>query len=278
MLLEVQDLSGGYGSGDIVKGVSCAADAGEILCLVGPNGCGKTTLFRLMLGHLTATGGSIRIDGQDALSLSPKALANLVAYIPQHHAPVFAYTVLDMVIMGRASHFSAFDAPKAVDRDAAFDALEKLNIAHFANRKYTALSGGQRQMVLIARAICQSAKMFIMDEPGASLDYANQQLLMEVVADLAARGYCIVMSTHSPEHPASIGHKVLLMKEGRVAAFGAPEAVITPEILEKVYDIEMDVATVQDRYSTAHTICLPVRPPKVTYKNNRKSMKENRYV
>lgn len=262
MLLEIENVRGGYGHGDIVKGVTCSADSGDILCLVGPNGCGKTTLFRLLLGSIPITGGSIRIDGRTTKDLSPKDLAKLIAYIPQYHTPIFSYTVLDVVIMGRASHFSAFDAPKSPDRDAAFAALEKVNALHLANRKYTALSGGQRQLILIARAICQSAKVFVMDEPAASLDYANHQLLMEVIVDLAEKGYCVVMSTHSPEHPASIASKVLLMREGCVAGFGTPQEVITPENMKAVYDIEMDIVTIQDRYGISRTICLPVKPLK----------------
>lgn len=259
MLLEIQDVRGGYGHGDIVKGVSCTADSGEILCLLGPNGCGKTTLFRLLLGTIPLTGGRICIDGQDTRNLSARELAGLIAYIPQYHNPIFAYTVLDVVIMGRASHFSAFDAPKSVDREVAFAALEKVNALHLANQKYTSLSGGQRQLILIARAICQAAKVFVMDEPGANLDYANHQLLMDVIVDLAQKGYCVVLSTHSPEHPASIGNKVLLMREGRVAGFGTPHQVITNENLEAVYGIEMDVVTVRDRYGAVRTICLPVK-------------------
>ena len=138
-------------------------------------------------------------------------------------------------------------------------ALEKLNAAHLANQKYTSLSGGQRQLILIARAICQAAKIFVLDEPAANLDYANHQLLMEVVVELAKKGYCVVMSTHSPEHPASIGTKVLLMGQGRAAAFGSPETVITPANLQRVYGIEIDVATISDRYGKKRTICLPVK-------------------
>ena len=258
MLLEVQDLSGGYGSGDIVRGVSCAADAGEILCLVGPNGCGKTTLFRLLMGILRRSGGSIRLDGQDTAELEPRELARLVAYIPQHHTPVFAYTVLDVVVMGRAPHYSAFQAPKEVDREATFGALERVHMALLANEKYTALSGGQRQLVIIARAICQAARLLVMDEPAANLDYANHRRLLDVAVELAARGYCVVMSTHAPEDPASIGSRVLMMREGRVAAFGTPQEVITPDNLERVYGIPMDVVTVTDRRGERRTICLPL--------------------
>ncbi len=261
MLLEIQDVSGGYGHGDVVKGVCCCADAGDILCLVGPNGCGKTTLFRLMLGSIGLSKGSIFIDGKDTGKMSPKERASVIAYIPQYHTPIFAYTVLDVVMMGRASHFSSFETPKEIDRQAAFDALEKVNALHLANRKYTTLSGGQRQLILIARAICQSAKIFVMDEPAANLDYANHQLLMDVITDLAKKGYCIVMSTHSPEHPASIGTKVLMMRNGQVAAFGSPEEVINSKNLEAVYGIEMDVITSRDRYGKKRTICLPVKNP-----------------
>lgn len=262
MLLEIQDVRGGYGHGDIVKGVSCAADGGEILCLLGPNGCGKTTLFRLLLGTIPLTGGRIRISGQDTQNLSARELAGLIAYIPQYHNPIFAYTVLDIVIMGRASHFSAFDTPKRIDREEAFAALEKVNAVDLANQKYTSLSGGQRQLVLIARAICQAAKIFVMDEPAANLDYANQQLLMDVIVGLARKGYCVILSTHSPEHPASVGSKVLLMREGLVEGFGTPAQVLTSENLESVYGIEMDVVTVQDRYGVSRTICLPVKAPR----------------
>ncbi len=261
MLLEIQDVYGGYGSADVVKGVSCHADAGDILCLVGPNGCGKTTLFRMMLGSLPVRRGSICIDGRDIRQMKPREMASLIAYIPQYHTPIFSYTVLDVVVMGRASHFSAFETPGDMDRQAAFSALEKVNILQLANRKYTTLSGGQRQLVLIARAICQSAKIFVMDEPAANLDYANHQLLMDVVTDLAKKGYCVVMSTHAPEHPASVGTRVLMMRAGQVSAFGTPDQVITPENLERVYDIEMDVVTAHDRYGAERTICLPVKKP-----------------
>lgn len=261
MLLQLQDVSGGYGKGDIVKHISCEAERGDILCLAGPNGCGKTTLFRLILGSLPLSGGRILIDGKDHSKLSPRELANQIAYIPQYHSPVFSYTVLEVVLMGRASHFSAFDTPRAVDRDAAFEALYKVNALDLASKKYTSLSGGQRQLALIARAICQSAKILVMDEPSASLDYANQQLLMDVITDLASNGYCIIMSTHSPEHPASAGTRVLMMKQGFSAAFGTPSEVITPENLQAVYGIEMDVITLKDRYGLSRTICLPVKPP-----------------
>ncbi|MCI8505969.1 MAG: ABC transporter ATP-binding protein [Lachnospiraceae bacterium] len=259
MLLEIKNLWGGYGSRDVVKGITCQADAGEVLCVLGPNGCGKTTLFRLLLGMISQSKGEIYLDGKAAGGLPPRKRARLAAYIPQNHTPVFAYTVLELVVMGRASHFSAVGAPRKKDRELAMEALEKLGAAHLADKPYSSLSGGQRQLALIARAICQSAKILIMDEPAANLDYANRQLLMDVALELAGKDYCIVMSTHSPENPFSVGHKVLMMKEGRLAAFGVPEEVITPKSLEDIYGIPMDVVSVKDRCGTKRTICLPVK-------------------
>ncbi|MBO5460416.1 MAG: ABC transporter ATP-binding protein [Ruminococcus sp.] len=258
MLLEVTDLRGGYDKNDICKGISCKLEKGEILSVLGPNGCGKTTFFRLLLGSLNTSGGKILINGKDSSLLTKKELAHQIAYIPQHHSPIFAYSVLEIVLMGRASHISSVSRPREQDLERAFAAMEMLHIEHLANHKYTALSGGQRQMVLIARAICQDAKIFIMDEPGASLDYANHQLLMEVIVELAKKGYGIIMSTHSPEHPFSIAHKVLLLNKGANVSFGPPQEAITSKILEQVYGIEMDIVHIPDRYGKIHTLCIPL--------------------
>ena len=258
MLLKISNLRGGYGGEDICRGINCHLEQGEILSVLGPNGCGKTTFFRLLLGSLPASSGEIIVNGRNSAELTKKELAHEIAYIPQHYSPVFAYTVLEIVLMGRASHFSSFSRPSTTDRDRAFAAMEMLHIVHLANSKYTALSGGQRQMVLIARAICQDAKIFVMDEPGASLDYANHQLLMEVIVELAKRGYGIIMSTHSPEHPFSIAHKVLLLNKGTNVSFGPPADAITSQVLEDVYGIEMDIVHIDDRYGKTHTLCIPI--------------------
>lgn len=258
MLLQLNNVSGGYHQSDIVKGISFGLEKGDILCVAGPNGCGKTTLFRLILGSLSLSSGSIRINGEETVSFSPNELAQKIAYIPQQHTPIFSYTALDIVLMGRTSYLSTFEAPSETDYRLAFSALEKLKIEYLANQSYDALSGGQRQMVIIARAICQSASILVMDEPSANLDYANQQALLDILKDLSKEGYGIILSTHSPEHPLSFGNKVLLMKDGKASVFGNPQDCITEELLQEVYDIEMEIHHFVDKYGKQHRICFPI--------------------
>jgi len=265
MFLEVKNLSGGYGGKDVCKDLSCQVDRGEVLSVLGPNGCGKTTFFRLLLGFLPCSSGEIYIGGTRTGTLPKKELSRRIAYIPQYHNPTFSYTVLEVVLMSRASYFSAFSSPTYRDTEKAFEALEKLKIAHLSNQTYTSLSGGQRQMVLIARAICQNAGILVMDEPGSSLDYSNHQLLMDTISDLAAQGYSVVLSTHSPEHPFSVAHKAMLMKDGKIVSFGKTNDAITSGVLKEVYGVEMDIVSVTDRYGRPRTLCLPVKKASEKY-------------
>lgn len=258
MLLKIKNLSGGYGDKIICKNLTCQVDTGEVLCVLGPNGCGKTTFFRLLLGVLGKSAGEIFVNEIPFSSLSRKELSRKIAYIPQSHTPTFSYTVLEVVIMGRASYFSAFSAPKQKDIQKAFKALEQLNIGYLANQVYTSLSGGQRQLVLIARALCQDASILVMDEPGSSLDYSNQQILMDTISSLADSGYAVILSTHSPEYPFSVGHKAMLMKEGQIVSFGRTETAITSDVLKEVFGVEMDIVSVADRYGRNRTLCLPL--------------------
>ena len=183
--------------------------AGEVVCLLGPNGSGKTTLFKTLLGLLARLAGSVSIAGRPIESWPRQQLARHMAYVPQAHSAVFPYHVLDMVLMGRTAHLGMFSAPSEADREQALAALQLLGIEHLANREYTRISGGQRQLALIARALAQDAPAIVMDEPTASLDFGNQALVLTEVKRLAQRGLGIVLcrpmipTTRSPSAAVS---------------------------------------------------------------------------
>ncbi|MFI3227023.1 MAG: ABC transporter ATP-binding protein [Clostridia bacterium] len=258
MSFEIKNLSGGYGKPDVCKHISCSISDGELLCVLGPNGCGKSTLFKLILGLIKKSSGDILYQEKSIFNLSERELAKIIAYIPQQHNPMFAFTVLEVVLFARTSHFKNFGSPTKNDVEQAKNALKKLEIYHLAHQNYTTLSGGQRQLVLIARALCQDAKILILDEPVANLDYANSQKVLSIINLLKKDGYIIIMSTHSPEQPFSCAEKVILMQNGEVFAYGTPFEVLTSENLYNVYTTDMDIVQVQDRNGTTHTLCVTV--------------------
>lgn len=258
-MLEVINISGGYSKRkEIVHEVSFNVKQGDVLCVLGPNGCGKTTLFKMLLGFLPRSSGDILVSGKNMNKQSRKETAKYMAYIPQAHNPIFNYKVMDMVLLGRSAHILPFAAPNAEDYKIADAALRILNINHLADKEYTKISGGERQLVLIARAICQQAKILIMDEPSANLDYANQQLVMNTILKLSEEGYGIIISTHSPEHPFRLANKTLLMKDGRTVGFGCPKEILTSKSLKSVYGINIEVFQVTDSSKQFHSFCLSV--------------------
>jgi iron complex transport system ATP-binding protein len=240
-LIEARDLAIGYAGTVVARDIAVSLQAGEVVCLLGPNGSGKTTLFKTMLGLLDPLLGSVWVAGRPIASTTRQQLARLVAYVPQAHISVFPYQVLDMVLMGRTAHFGLFSAPSEVDRERARSALELLGIEQLAGREYTRISGGQRQLALIARALAQDAPCIVMDEPTASLDFGNQALVLKEVVRLARRGLGIVLSTHDPDHALAIAGRVLLLHEGRVIADGPPRDVLTATRLEDVYGVPVSV-------------------------------------
>ena len=196
MKLAAQKLAYGYPGRRIGNDVTFELNAGEVLCLLGPNGSGKTTLFKTLLGLLPVQGGEVILDGRDLRTLQRDAIARLVSYVPQAHGAFFPYTVLEVVLMGRTAHLGLFAAPSASDHGAALDAIRRMGIAHLADTTYTRISGGERQLALIARALAQDAQMVVMDEPNANLDSDGEAALTECVLDLKKRKRTVVMVTH----------------------------------------------------------------------------------
>lgn len=213
---------------------------GEIVALLGPNGCGKTTLLRTLLGLIPALGGQAQVEGRDLLGTDRAQVARRVAYVPQAHAGVFAYRVDDVVLMGRAAHVGAFALPSRADRTIAHAALARLGIGHLAERPYTELSGGERQLVLIARALAQQTAVVVMDEPTAALDFGNQRLVLREIEALKARGIAVLLSTHQPEHALRIADRVALMSRGGLHAAGPAAATLTATALAALYGVDVD--------------------------------------
>jgi iron complex transport system ATP-binding protein len=253
MRLEANALGFGYPERPVGRDVTLAVGPGEVLCLLGPNGCGKTTLFKTLLGLLPAQGGSVSLGGADMARLDRDEIARRIAYVPQAGAGMFPYTALDIVLMGRTAHRGAFAAPSRADREIAARALAELGIAALAERDVTRLSGGQRQLVLVARAIAQAAPLIVMDEPTASLDFGNQTRVLSEIRRLARHGVGLIVSTHDPDHAFAIASRVALMRDGRIVAQGMPRETLTSAALGEVYGIEIEIA----RLPGGQTVCVP---------------------
>lgn len=244
MILTVKTLAFGYRDREIGHGVDLSLQGGEVLALLGPNGAGKTTLFKTMLGLLPVKAGEVLLDGRPLSGWSRRERALRIAYVPQAHAAPFPFTVRDLVLMGRAAHLSAFALPGAHDRAIAEAALENLGIAKLADTPSTEISGGERQLALIARALAQEARIVVMDEPTASLDYGNQMRLLAHIRRLAADGLAIVLSTHNPDHALQAADRVALLKDGELTALGATRETLTPNALKTLYGIEVVIGSV----------------------------------
>jgi iron complex transport system ATP-binding protein len=252
-MLRAERLAFGFPGRTIGSGIDFALGAGEVLCLLGPNGGGKTTLMRTLLGLLPPHSGAVFLEKSSIQEVPRNLVARSLGYVPQAHAGAFAYSVREMVLMGRTAHMSLFAAPSARDREAADKAIDTLGIAHLAARPFTEISGGERQLALVARALAQEPKILVMDEPTSSLDFGNQVRVLGHVRRLAAQGIAVLMSSHQPDHALQCADRALLLGEGKALALGSPREVITPETLRQLYGVNVRIVENADG---SHT-CLP---------------------
>lgn len=236
-ILTTRDLAVGYAEKLILTNINLQLQQGDIICLLGANGCGKTTLMKTLLGLLPPKTGEIRISGKPLSHWSATALAQRVAYVPQAHNMPFSFRVLDMVALGRSAHLSLFASPGRAERQMAEQELDALGIAHLAQRAYSCLSGSEKQLVLIARALIQQPGLLIMDEPAASLDFGNQIKLLNKIEQLRERGITVLMSTHHPQHAAAVADSVVMLGSAQPARQDKPAALLTPETLAALYHV-----------------------------------------
>lgn len=254
MSIDVKNLNFAYGDRQILHNISFSAHKGEFLSILGSNGVGKSTLFRCVLGLLSGYSGQVLVDGMDARTFSVREAAKHIAYIPQSSHPIFNYSVLDIVLMGRTSGLRTFRAPGKEDTEKCHWALEKIGISHLADRCYHRLSGGEQQLVLIARALVQEAPILMLDEPTANLDFGNQLLVLEQARALAREGYTVIQTTHHPEQSYMFSDRILTMQNGRVLKEGTPAEVLTEDTICALYGVDVEVVSL---FQDNARICVP---------------------
>ena len=253
--LAVEDLGYGYPGRAVGHHIGFTIAAGEVLCVLGRNGEGKSTLFKTILGLLPPWAGALRVDGEPISGWSARRRAQTFGYVPQNSGGTFPFTVAEIVLMGRTAHRAAFAAPSTADRKAADEAIAALGIEHLAEREWLRVSGGERQLALVARALAQDPRILVLDEPTASLDFGNQVRVLDAVRSLAeTRGLSVLLSTHHPEQAFACADRVAVLAGGKLLQIGAPADVITPETLRACYAVDVAVLPVaDDRYR----VCVP---------------------
>lgn len=256
MSIRIDNLEFAYGKRPVLHNICVDIPDATLVNVLGPNGVGKSTLFRCILGLENGYRGTVLVNGKNMKRLSIRERAREVSYIPQSHAPVYDYEVLDVVLMSTGTDLGMLRSPGARHRQRAYDALERIGIAHLAQRTYTQISGGEQQLVLVARALAQNARTIIMDEPTSALDYGNTIRVLSCVKQLAREGLSIVQSTHQPDQAFLYSDKTLVLHQGRVHAFGEPKNVITNELVSTIYQVDVEVNSL---YGDKVRVCVPVQ-------------------
>lgn len=258
MKLELKDVACGYQEDHIILDhINFAVETGEICCILGPNGVGKTTLFKSILKLIKLRGGSIRVDGEDIAKWPPSRLAKIMAYVSQFHTPPFPYQVKDVVLLGRVNSVGYFGKPSKKDYEIVENAMEDMGIRHLRDKVYTDISGGERQLVMIARALAQQPKLLVLDEPTASLDYGNMVRVMKKIIGLKEKGYAVVMTTHNPDQAFMCDSKVALLQPSEPVKFGEAVDIITRKNMRQAYGVDVGVVEFMNKQGKRIRMCVP---------------------
>jgi len=257
--IEAKNLVFGYTTQPLFKSFSVSVSTGEFVGLVGPNGSGKTTFLNLLSRVLKPSDGRILVDGREIQSFSARDLARTIAVVPQESSIIFPFTVSEVVLMGRAPHLTSI-LERDEDFEIAWEAMEMTGVAHLSERPVTMLSGGEKQGVLIARALAQRPGILLLDEPTAFLDIKHQVDIYDILTRLnRERGMTIVAVSHDLNLASNYCERVLVFKGGRLMFDGRPEDAITPDIIRDVYGTEVVVGKNEH---TGRPFVLPIRPPR----------------
>lgn len=243
------------GKENIFEDVNLSLEEGDVLCILGPNGTGKSTLIKCMNGLLKLRRGDILLDNQNIYSMNKTDLAKIIGYIPQSHHSTFAFSVFDVVLMGRAPHLSITSVPGEKDYQIAEEALKSLGILYLKEKAYTEISGGERQLVLIARVLAQQPKILLLDEPTSHLDFGNQIRTLEVINKLSKSGLSVVMTSHFPDHAFLSSNQVAIMNRGTITEIGTPEEVVTEDNMRLAYGIDVRILDVDEHRKA----CIPMQ-------------------
>ncbi len=239
----------------IFQEISFTVRRGEAFFLLGPNGTGKSTLLKCMAGLLSPESGMINLDDKNLFHLSSRERAKRISYVPQDRSSPFPFLVRDIVLMGRAAYVGAFSSPGKEDEQKVQQVLEQVGIAELADKNCKNISGGEWQLVMIARAMVQDTGVLLLDEPTSHLDLGNQMKVLEVISRLSEAGTTIVIATHFPDHALLNSHKAAVLKGGTFLAMGNPEDVICGEVLSRAYGINIDVVQLEEPFF--RKVCIP---------------------
>ncbi len=245
MKLEIRNAACGYDEDHaVIKNLNMVLQDGDVCCILGPNGVGKTTVFKTILNLIPPLAGQICIDGADIAGWSPKQMARYFAYVAQSSTATFPYTVREVALMGRMGHIGFTGQPGEKDYDIVEQAMEDVGIRHLADEQYTGISGGERQLLMIARALAQQSKILIMDEPTANLDYGNMMRVIETIRSLSKKGLCVIMTSHMPDQAFMLHAKAVLLQRNRAPQFGQADDIITERNMYSAYNTRVQILEV----------------------------------
>ena len=255
MILKVENLSCGYGKKTILENINFSTKEGELWCILGPNGVGKTTLFKSLLGLIPSKGGKILLNNKEMKTLSQKEISKKISYVPQIHVPPFPFKVIEVILMGRNPHFSGKISEK--DLDVVENAMKLLNIEYLKDMPYTEISGGERQLVLIARAIAQETDILVLDEPTSNLDFGNQIKVIDYLRDLVKIGKTVIMTSHFPDNAFLPETNLIIIGRNGFLKIGKGKDILTEDILEKIYNVNSKIVSLNNDFINTK-ICVPI--------------------